>query len=106
MLATYKIHTVGEFVDFAFEQIGVAINWQSESPKECGIQLGTGVAREQLYPRYFRSTGADYLIGDARKAEEFFGWKTKTRFHKLVAGIVAADCAAIAKGQPQRRTSD
>ena len=106
MLATCKIQTVREFVDFAFEQIGVDLNWQGEGLKECGIQLGTGVAYEQVYPRYFRSTDVDHLIGDARKAEEFFGWKTKTRIHKLVAGIVAADCAAIAKGQPQRRTSD
>ncbi|MDD9928259.1 MAG: GDP-mannose 4,6-dehydratase, partial [Rhodospirillaceae bacterium] len=106
VLATGEAHTVREFVDHAFEQIGVDIDWQGEGPEERGIDSETGVVRVQVDPRYFRPTEVDCLIGDARKAEEVLGWKATTGFQKLVAEMVAADRTAIADGQPPRRTSE
>ena len=106
VLATGEAHTVREFVDHAFEQIGVDIDWQGEGPEERGIDSETGVVRVQVDPRYFRPTEVDCLIGDARKAEDVLGWKATTGFQKLVAEMVAADRAAIADGQPPRRTSE
>ena len=62
--------------------------------------------RVQVDPRYFRPTEVDCLIGDARKAADILSWKATTGFQALVAEMVAADRAAIAAGQTQRRTSD
>lgn len=106
VLATGKSHTVREFVDLAFEQIGVDIDWQGEGSGERGIDRETGTVRVQVDPRYFRPTEVDCLIGDARKAEVVLGWKATTGFQTLVAEMVAADRASIAEGQPHRRTSE
>ncbi len=106
VLATGEAHTVRQLVESAFEQTGVDIGWRGSGPEEEGIDTETGVVRVQVDPRYFRPTEVDCLIGDARKAERVLGWKATTGFQTLVAEMVAADRAAIAGGQTQRRTSD
>jgi len=106
VLATGEAHTVREFVESAFEQTGVDISWRGNGPEEEGFDSETGALRVQVDPRYFRPTEVDCLIGDARKAADILGWKATTGFQALVAEMVAADRAAIAAGQTQRRTSD
>ena len=106
VLATGEAHTVREFVEFAFEQTGVDINWRGSGPGEEGFDSETGALRVQVDPRYFRPTEVDCLIGDASMAENILGWKATTGFQALVAEMVAADRAAIAAGQVQRRTSE
>jgi GDPmannose 4,6-dehydratase len=106
VLATGEAHTVREFVEAAFEQTGVDINWRGTGTEEEGIDVETGTVRVQVDPRYFRPTEVDCLIGDARKAADTLGWTATTGFQMLVAEMVAADRAAIADGKPQRRMSD
>jgi len=105
VLATGEAHTVREFVNIAFEQIGVDIRWQGTGIDETGVDAKTGVLRVQVDPRYFRPTEVDCLIGDPSKAAEILGWRATTKFESLVQEMVAADRAAFAKGVVQRRNS-
>ena len=105
VLATGEAHTVREFVNIAFEQIGVDIRWQGTGIDETGVDAKTGVLRVQVDPRYFRPTEVDCLIGDPSKAAEILGWRATTKFESLVQEMVAADRAAFAKGVAQRRNS-
>jgi GDPmannose 4,6-dehydratase len=45
----------------------------------------------EIDPKYFRPTEVDYLLGDASKARNAFGWKPRTSFKQLVAMMVASD---------------
>lgn len=45
----------------------------------------------EIDPKYFRPTEVDYLLGDAGKARNAFGWKPRTSFKQLVAMMVASD---------------
>jgi len=98
VLATGRNHTVREFVEFAFAEIGVSITWRGTGPEESGIDTKTGKTLVRIDPMYFRPTEVEQLLGDPRKAEEKLGWKAKTSLKDMVAEMVAADRVALAHG--------
>ena len=105
VIATGESHTVREFVEAAFRQTGVDIEWRGAGVDEVGVDAATGTVRVQIDPRYFRPTEVDCLIGDARKAERVLGWRATIGFDELVADMVSADQAAFAAGNTQIRNS-
>jgi len=96
VLATGETHSVCEFVDKAFAQIGIGIVWQGVGADEKGIDAGSGRVLVEVDPGYFRPTEVDFLIGDASKARAKLGWKHRVSFDDLVAEMVAADLKNVA----------
>ncbi len=47
----------------------------------------------EIDPRYHRPTEVDSLLGDAARAHEALGWKSKVEFPALVRMMVDADLA-------------
>jgi GDP-D-mannose dehydratase len=47
-----------------------------------------------FYPRYFRPTEVETLLGDPSKAKEKLGWTPKISFAELVAEMVREDLKA------------
>lgn len=94
VLATGVSHTVRDFVERAFGEIGVEIVWEGAGLDEIGRDARTGARRVAIDPRYFRPTEVDVLQGDAAKAATRLGWRHETTFEELVAEMVAADLAA------------
>ena len=68
VLATGEKHSVREFVEKAFAQIGRTIEWRGNGADERGIDKATGEVLVEIDPRYFRPTEVDLLLGDASKA--------------------------------------
>ncbi len=101
VLATGECHTVREFVDLAFGEVGRAIEWRGEGVDEKGLDGKTGQVLIEVDPRYFRPTEVDHLQGDASKAHQRLGWRHRTEFPELVREMVAADLATVK--QEQRR---
>jgi|TARA_B100002003_G_scaffold159665_1_gene148157 GDPmannose 4,6-dehydratase len=96
VMATGESHSVREFVDFAFRELDMELEWEGEGVDEKGIDKN-GNFRVEVDKRYFRPTEVDYLIGDASKAEKEFGWKAKTKFKDLVAIMAKADWEKVQK---------
>ncbi|MDP7628882.1 MAG: GDP-mannose 4,6-dehydratase [SAR202 cluster bacterium] len=90
VMATGESHTVREFVDLAFGELDMELEWKGEAVDEKGIDRN-GDIRVEVDERYFRPTEVDFLIGDPSKAEKKLGWKAKTKFGNLVAIMVQAD---------------
>src|SRR5207302_802341 len=84
-----ETHSVREFVEKAFAQIGIGIVWQGVGADEKGIDAGSGRVLVEVDPGYFRATEVDFLIGDASKARAKLGWKHRVSFDDLVAEKVA-----------------
>ena len=101
VLATGITHTVRSFVQRAFAETGVAIEWVGEGVAEKGVDAGGRVLVE-IDPRYFRPTEVELLIGDASKAHRVLGWKATTSLDVLVAEMVREDIAAM-KRDPRGR---
>ena len=91
VLATGEAHSVREFVELAFKEVDIDIEWYGDGISETGRDAATGAVRVEIDPRYFRPTEVDLLIGDATKAREVLGWAPKSSFRQLVSGMVQAD---------------
>lgn len=105
VLATGEAHSVREFVELAFEEVGIAIVWDGEGVRERGRDAETGAVRVEVDPRYFRPTEVDLLVGDATKAREVLGWAPKSTFRQLVSGMVRADLDAVPREHLRRGRS-
>jgi GDPmannose 4,6-dehydratase len=99
VLATGENHSVREFVEKAFAQIGKTIVWRGSGAEEKGVERATGEVLVEVDPRYFRPTEVETLLGDPSKARSRLGWNHKTSFDQLVKDMVDADMAAILKEQ-------
>jgi len=85
VVATGETHTVREFVELAFGQVG--LDWQKHV---------------EVDPAYFRPAEVDILLGDAGKARRQLGWEPSTSFAELVRIMVEADLELERAGEPAR----
>jgi GDPmannose 4,6-dehydratase len=91
VLATGRCHTVREFAELAFRQIGIEISWSGSDADEVGRDSASGRELVKIDPRYFRPTEVDILMGDASKAERELGWRATTSLDALVEEMVRED---------------
>ena len=91
VLATNETHTVREFVELAFAEVGIEIEWKGTGEDEKGYDKKTGRLMVDVDPRYFRPAEVELLWGDATKAETELGWERKVSFRKLVEMMVDED---------------
>jgi GDPmannose 4,6-dehydratase len=101
VLATGVAHSVREFVELAFEEIGRKLEWRGTGPEEKGVDAASGAELVAVDARYFRPTEVDYLLGDASKAREKLGWRHKVTFPELVSEMVASDLKTVTE-HPRR----
>ena len=97
VLATGDAHTVREFVERAFAEIGVGIGWRGTGIDEQGFDKNSGRTLVEIDPRYFRPTEVDRLLGDPGKAFNKLGWKHTVTFSRLVSEMVASDLTVMEK---------
>lgn len=95
VLATNETHTVREFVELAFGEAGVEIEWQGKGVEEKGIDKKTGKVLVDINPRYFRPAEVEFLWGDPTKAETELGWQRQVSFKGLVKMMVDFDMKEI-----------
>ncbi|MDP2637738.1 MAG: GDP-mannose 4,6-dehydratase [Candidatus Levybacteria bacterium] len=79
VIATGENHSVKEFLDLAFNAVGIS-DWSKH------------VISNKSY--FMRPAEVDYLIGDASKAKKVLGWTPKTNFKELVEMMVKADISS------------
>ena len=97
VIATGENHSVREFVELAFAQVGIAIAWKGEGLEEVGYDSQSGQELVFIDPRYFRPAEVDVLIGDPSKAQKAFGWKPKTSFKELVKEMIEGEIDILKK---------
>jgi GDPmannose 4,6-dehydratase len=121
VIATGESHSVREFVELAFREIGVEIEWRGSGIEERGIiseigdqmredrgkREGAGEKRAlqagdvvvEVDPRYFRPTEVEELLGDASKARKKLGWEPRISFKEMVSAMVQNDLDEAFKDQ-------
>jgi GDPmannose 4,6-dehydratase len=111
VIATGESHSVREFVNLAFAQAGIEIEWKGKGLSEKGIirslsaslpstsfaesKLKVGDTLIEIDPRYFRPTEVEHLLGDYSKAKKKLGWRPRVKFKELVGMMVDADIKAL-----------
>ncbi len=96
VIATGETHTVREFCDVAFGELGMPIRWEGSAETECGIDAA-GRVLVRVNPSYYRPTEVDLLIGDPSKALRVLGWKPETTFDALARMMVQADYEKVVR---------
>ena len=96
IMATGESHTVREFVDLAFRELDMELEWEGKGADEKGVDKGGNIYVE-VEKKYFRPTEVDFLIGDASKAEKELGWEAETKFEDLVAIMAKTDWEKVQK---------
>lgn len=78
VVATGETHSVEEFVELAFSNVG--------------LDFHDFVVSD---PDLFRPAEVSVLLGEAQKAKKVLGWKNGIGFKQLVHEMVVQDCAAL-----------
>jgi GDPmannose 4,6-dehydratase len=97
VIATGETHSVREFVETAFERVGINIEWSGKGMDERGTDGKTGKTLVTVAPQFFRPADVASLTGDYSKAKEKLGWFPKTSFKELVAIMVDHDLMLVEK---------
>ena len=122
VLATGETHTIREFAELTFNEIGIELEWAGKDEKEKGIiksidfeiakklinyntsfgyrldfsnELKKGDTVVVIDPNYYRPTEVDLLIGNPAKAEKLLNWKAKTKFNDLIKLMIKADLEKV-----------
>jgi GDPmannose 4,6-dehydratase len=95
VLATGEAHSVREFIELAFGQVGRRIAWRGAGKDEQGVDAKSGEVLVEIDPRYFRPAEVDALLGDPTKARTRLGWSHQTSFRDLVREMVEADLVEV-----------
>ncbi|HWR39073.1 MAG TPA: GDP-mannose 4,6-dehydratase [Patescibacteria group bacterium] len=91
VIATGETRSVREFVELAFKNLGMNIEWRGIGVEEQGLDQETGQVLVKIDPRYYRPTEVDLLWGDPGKAREKLGWEPKVTFKDMVRMMVRED---------------
>jgi GDPmannose 4,6-dehydratase len=81
VIATGQKHSVRDLVQIAFDRVG--LDWQKYV---------------EIDPQLLRPAEVNHLCGDASKARAELGWEPQVSFEQLVAMMVDADLALVARG--------
>lgn len=96
VIATGEQHSVREFTERAFSEVGINLRWEGEGINERGIDTATGRVLVEVDPKYFRPAEVETLLGDPAKAKKLLGWNpSKTSFEELIRIMVRHDVAYI-----------
>ena len=97
VLATGETHEVREFVNAAFNELDIELEWVGSGADEKGLSKKDGSVLVAVDPKYYRPTEVELLIGDPTKAKNKLGWKAQTTFSNLARLMARADFEKVKK---------
>jgi GDPmannose 4,6-dehydratase len=117
VIASGEQHSVREFCEYAFNAVGVELEWkgagvdekgivaaiqpqklQKKFPDFCNVEcLNIGDPIISVDSQYFRPTEVESLLGDASKSRDVLGWVPKISFEDMVYEMTAHDLEEAAR---------
>jgi len=91
VLATNRTETVRTFVEMAFRQVEIDIEWSGSEENETGVDRKSGKQLVRINPQFYRPAEVELLIGDPAKAQRELGWTPQVQLEELTALMVEAD---------------
>jgi GDPmannose 4,6-dehydratase len=100
VIATGEQHSVREFCELAFKEVGISLVWEGTNENEKGICIETGKVLIEVDPNYYRPSEVETLLGNPSKAKNQLGWNpTRTSFAELVKIMVQHDLEYVKRKQ-------
>lgn len=103
VISTGESHSVKEFIELAFAEVGVELSWAGKGNQMKGrvtairqspygrpkLQRGFAVVRSSK--DYYRPIDPAALLGDSSKARRELGWRPRTKIEQLARIMVRSD---------------
>ena len=89
VLGTGESHTVREFAETAFNEIGITLEWIGSGLNEVGLSNGETMVK--VSKEFYRPLESDNYRADYSKAKKKLKWEPKTKFRDLVKIMVNND---------------
>lgn len=105
VLSSGEAHSIREFVNLAFSEVGVDGVWHgSGTSEEYSVSTKYAISKEpyssilvKVNEKFYRPAEVDLLAGDSKPAREELGWSPKVNFEGLVKKMVAHDVSLLDK---------
>ncbi len=106
VIATGVTTMVKDFVQLAFAEAGIEVEFTGEGLNEKGTvvscnnnehKIAPGTVVVQVDPAYFRPTEVDLLLGDPTKANTKLGWQPEHNLASLVKDMIENDLKLASK---------
>ena len=91
IIATGKQHSVRDFCELAFRELGINIKWQGKGIDEIGVDKITNKILVKIDANHFRPAEVESLLGNATKAKKILKWKPEISFNQLVKEMIKSD---------------
>ena len=89
VLGTGESHTVRDFVQAAFNEIKIELEWIGSGLNEVGLSNGETMVK--VSKKFYRPLESDNYKADYSKAKKKLKWEPKTKFRDLVRIMVKND---------------
>lgn len=88
VIGTGKKYSVRDFVNMAFNAIGIEVIWEGKKLNEKGKDKNTGELLVEISEKFYRPFDVETLLADNRKAKSYLLWKPETKIDELVEKMV------------------
>ncbi len=97
VLATGETYSVRQFIEWAFAEVGIDIEWRGVGVDEKWYNRETNECIVCVDPVYFRPTEVDLLLGNPAKAEKQLWWTREYSIASMVGEMVSSDIEVFRK---------
>lgn len=84
VVASGETHKVREFVELAFENAGIELEWSGKGIEEKAVNKSDGKVVVAVDPKFFRPAEVQMLHGNPAKAKKVLNWQPEVSFEGLV----------------------
>ena len=97
VLSTGESHSVREWIEECFANVGIQIIWEGEQENEIGRNSVDGKILIKVNPKFYRPAEIYELVGDSSLATKELDWQPNVKFKQLVKIMMDADLKKIQK---------
>lgn len=95
VLSSNETHSIREFVELAFNEIGIYGYWNTDGSGKPEYQIYTDENNKYCFvkinPKFYRPSDVENLWGNSDLARKELGWKPQISFNELVRRMVKSD---------------
>ncbi|GLC29715.1 GDP-mannose 4,6-dehydratase [Clostridium omnivorum] len=95
VIASGETHKVREFIELAFQHVGIDVVWSGEGVGEVGKDKATGKVIVKINSKFYRPAEVELLLGDPTKAKKNLNWELEITFSELVKRMVESDLEKV-----------
>lgn len=88
VIATGKLHSVKDFVNTAFSQVGISLQWTGNDLDEIAQNKENGKIVVKIDENLYRPGDIKGTCGDPSKAKENLKWEPKTSLSKIIEKMI------------------